>query len=80
MTSKLDQAYEYYKSHKNDLLKKYEGKFIAIEDNAVIGCGTDKLEIIQNMIAKNHKLGDFLVQFVAGGEEVVHRFHSRVAL
>ena len=57
----LKDDFRYYLTHRDELLKKYEGKFLAIKDQQVIGVYMDETEAI-NKTALDHELGTFLVQ------------------
>ncbi len=75
----LKKEFEYYLSHQDELVKKYNGKFIVIIDNAVIGSYDTQLDAY-NETKKNYKLGTFLIQFCSPGESAfTQTFHSRVS-
>lgn len=79
MSTMLEKEYEYYQSHRDELLTKYEGKFIVIVGEAVLGAFDTREEAIIET-QKDHKVGTFLVQQVSSDtENEVMRFHSRVS-
>lgn len=74
----LEKEYKYYKTHKESLLKKYEGKFLVIRDEKVEEVYLDEKTAYQESI-KRWKLGTFLIQHcLPKEEEVIPTFHSRV--
>lgn len=48
----LELAQKYYKEHIESLLRKYEGKYIAILNNKVIGSGKDFSKLAQRVYRK----------------------------
>lgn len=78
MAKPLEREFEYYLQHQNDLVKRYNGKFIVIKDEKVIGVYDNELEAIKET-SKHHELGTFLVQKCEPGKEsYTQTFHSRV--
>jgi len=73
----LEKEYDFYKSNKDDLVKKYNNKIIVIQNNEIIGVYNTKAEALQNT-TKEHKIGTFLVQEIKDTDEPVIRFYSRV--
>lgn len=79
MESPLEREFEYYLAHQAELVKKYDGKFIVIKDQKVIGAYDDQATAVSET-QTDHELGTFLVQMVAPGNEAhTQTFHSRVA-
>lgn len=79
MADSLKQNFEYFISHHDELVKLYNGKFVVIKDERVIGNYDDEMEAI-NETQKEHPLGTFLVQLCTPGEQsYTQTFHSRVA-
>lgn len=79
MNDYLKEQFRYYIDHQNELVAKYNGKFIVIKDSAVIGAYNDELEAITET-SKKHELGTFLVQkCTPGSEGYTQTFHSRVS-
>jgi hypothetical protein len=77
--SALEKEFNYYLEHQEELVKKYNGKFIVIKDCNVIGAYDSELEAVEKT-AKEHELGTFLVQKCeAGSESYTQTYHSRVA-
>jgi len=79
MSSPLQKEFEYYLANQSEMVVKYNGKFIVIKDQKVIGDYDDELTAI-NETQKTHKIGTFLVQKVEPGTAAyTQTFHSRVA-
>ncbi len=79
MDKPLEKEFEYYLQHQDELIKKYNGKFIVIRNNAVLGEYESELEAVEET-SKQYELGTFLVQKCEpGSESYTYTFHSRVA-
>ena len=79
MTTSLTDDFEFYLAHQDEIVEKYDGKFIVIKDGEVLGAYDDELTAIAET-QKTHKLGTFLVQRVSPGtDDYTQTFHSRVA-
>lgn len=75
---KLEKEFRYYLEHQDELVKKYNGKFIVIKNREVIGAFDSELEAIKKT-AENHELGTFLIQKCEpGSESYTQTYHSRV--
>lgn len=73
----LEQEFKYYQDHKEELIGKYNNKFIVIMDQQVIADYPTREEALEET-QKSHKIGTFLVQHVsANNVDQVQRFHSR---
>ena len=71
---KLDKEFQFYLANKEKFLEDYEGKFLVIRGEEVIGVFDDKAEAIDKTL-ENFPLGTFLVQHITRNKVV---FHSRV--
>jgi hypothetical protein len=79
MESPLKREFEFFRANQDALVKQYNGKFIVIKNQAVIGVFDDQATAVAET-QKVHPLGTFLVQRVAPGSDVyTQTFHSRVA-
>ena len=78
MLDQLSKEYDFYKSHKPDLLEKYSERYIVLKDQKVVISGKNKEELVKMMLRKGYKLGEFLVHFVSPDSDVVQRYYSRV--
>ena len=77
---KLEKEFKYFLDHKDELVEKYNGKYIAIKSRTVIGVFNTELEAVEETI-KEHELGTFIVQKCEPGpESYTYTFHSRVVL
>jgi len=80
MESPLEDEFQYYIEHQDDLVEKYRGKVIVIKDHKVLGAYDSDLEAI-NETTKQHELGTFLVQKCEpGSDSYTQTFHSRVVV
>jgi hypothetical protein len=62
----LEKEFQYYLDHQSELVKKYDGKYLTIKENEVIGVYDDKNQAYFEE-QKKHDLGTFLIQFCAPG-------------
>lgn len=77
--SMLSNEFNYYLSHQDELVKKYNGKYIVIIGEDVIGIYDSDVEALRET-EKSHELGTFLIQkCTPGKEDYTQIFHSRVA-
>jgi hypothetical protein len=78
MSTSLKKEFEYYIAHQDEMVEKYDGKFVVLKDGQVLGAYEDELAAI-NETKKTHELGTFLVQKVSKGTSAYSQtFHSRV--
>jgi len=76
----LDQEFKYYLDHQQELLLQYEGKYLVIIGNTIVGAYKTLNEAYFESKAK-YDLGTFLVQKCSSGErDYTLHFHSRVAI
>lgn len=73
----LKKEFQYYLDHQEELVKKYNGKYVVIKNEEIIGVYDDDLEAVKET-QKEHELGTFLVQ-KCESEKPSLIFHSRVA-
>lgn len=79
MTNPLANEFEYYLANQDEIVAEYEGKFVVIKNQKIIGAYDNELEAISET-RKEHEPGTFLVQLVGPGDaEYTQTFHSRVA-
>ena len=77
--SELEKEFNYYLEYQDELVKKYNGKFIVIKNCEVIGTFDSELEAVEKT-AEKHELGTFLVQKCEpGSESYTQTYHSRVS-
>jgi len=78
--SYLQKQLDYFKSYQDELVKKYEGKFLVIKDQEIQGVYNTEIEAYTDA-KKKFELGTFLIQqCLPGQESYTQTFHSRVAL
>ncbi len=76
--SALKKEFEYYRQHQDELVAQYQGKFIVIADEKVIGAYDSEMEAYQSA-QKERALGTFLIQrCLPGTEGYTQTFQSRV--
>jgi hypothetical protein len=74
----LDKEFRFYLNHQEDLLKAYNGKYIVIIGEEVVG-QYDAENIAYFESRKKYPPGSFLIQFCSPGEEAYTQiFHSQV--
>ncbi len=78
MTTSLESEFQFYLDHQDDMVAKYDTKFVVIKDNVVLGAYDDELTAVSET-QKSHEIGTFLVQKVSKGTGAyTQTFHSRV--
>jgi hypothetical protein len=74
----LEKEFKYYLKNQEELVKKYNGKFIVVKDEKVIGAYDSHREALDKTII-DHKLGTFLIQHcIPGDDSYTLTFHSNV--
>ena len=74
----LEKEFKYFKDHLSELVQEYQGKFVVIKNNSVIGV-YESDEEAYNESKKDHELGTFLIQHcLSGDNDLKLTFHSRV--
>ena len=80
MRNPLQNEFQFYLDHQDEMVEKYDGKYIVIKDGHVLGAYDGELPAIIET-QKSHKLGTFLVQLVSRGtDDYTQTFHSRVVI
>jgi hypothetical protein len=75
----LEKQLEFYIKNQAELLKTYEGKYIVIKNEKILGSYESEMEAYVETI-KEHKVGSFLIQLCLPGEDnYTQTFHSHVA-
>ena len=79
--NKLEKEFQWYLDNQEELVKKYDGRFIVVKDKEVIGEYDALGPAIDETVAKGYKMGTFLVQKCSPGDQDIRAvFHSRVAV
>jgi hypothetical protein len=74
----LDKEFKYYLDNQDELLKKYNNRFIVIVGGEVVG-DYDSMEDAYFESGKKYPLGTFLIQKCSPGDkDYTATFHSRV--
>src|SRR5690554_7978826 len=74
----LQDEFEFYLTHQDELVEKYNGKYVVIKNDVVLGAYDNELAAIKET-QKQHEAGTFLVQFVSPGDAAYTQvFHSKV--
>jgi len=73
----LEKEFDYYVKNQNELLKKYNNRFVVIIGDNVVDSYTT-LEQAAEQAAKKYKLGSFLIQECTEGDRAyTQTFHTR---
>jgi hypothetical protein len=75
MDSLLKKEFEYYRASQDELVKQYDGKFVAIKDQKAIGAYDDQLVAVEETEKAGHALGTFLFKKLKKGKRRTHK-HS----
>lgn len=76
----LVREFEFFLKNQSELVKIYNGTFIAIKDENVLGFYESLIDAYTET-QKLHELGTFLIQYVdPGTDSYTQTFHSRVSL
>lgn len=74
----LEKEFEYYLKNQDKLVRLYDGKFIVIKGENVIGDYASEIEAYTET-KKTHEVGTFLIQKCTPGvNDYTETFHSRV--
>ena len=74
----LEREFKYYKNNQADLVKRYNGKYIAIVGEEVVGDFDAELDAYTET-KKKHSVGTFLIQHcLPGKDSYTQTFYSRV--
>lgn len=73
----LDKEFKYYLDNQIELVKKYNGKFIVIVGNVVVGVYDSEGEAFLES-KKKYEIGTFLIQLCSPGKDSYTQvFHTR---
>jgi hypothetical protein len=76
----LENEFKYYLKNQDELLKKFNGRFIVIKDDKVLGDYSSEIEALSET-RKSHEVGTFLIQnCTPGNNAYTETYHSRVVL
>jgi uncharacterized protein (DUF1330 family) len=75
----LNTEFKYYQKHQQELVEKYNGKFLIIKDEKIEGAFSTQLEAYIEA-KKKFEVGTFLIQLCTPGKDsYTQSYHSRVA-
>lgn len=73
----LEKEFQYYLENQTELVKKYNGKFIVIVGNTVVGIYDSEGDALIES-KKKYEIGTFLIQLCSPGKESYTQvFHTR---
>ena len=67
---KLKREFDYYQRNKDDICDQYEGRYIVIVGEQILGSYASQMAAIRKTMEK-HKLGEFLVHKVRRNEQPI---------
>lgn len=74
----LEREFKYYLDHQEEIVKKYNGKYIVIVGEEVVGAYDEEIKAYIEA-KKSYEIGTFLIQYCAPGiENYTQTFHSQV--
>lgn len=69
---------ECYKKNQAELVRRYQGRILALKQGEVVGVYDSKVDALRDMKARNFAPGSFLiVRCTPGDEEYTRRYRSR---
>jgi len=76
--SAVEKDFRYYLNHQDDLVKKYNGKYIVLNDSQVVGAYDDYADAFYSSLEK-YEPGTFMVQLCTPGDSAyTARYYNRV--
>lgn len=79
MSHPLEKEFDWFLNHHDELVKKYNGRFVVIKNFVVLGDFENTGQAIEEMKKQGHELGTFIVQEVSPGNAAyTATFHSLV--
>lgn len=68
LSEMLEKEFQYYLDNQDDLVKKYNGKYLVIKDTSVVGVYDDE-DVAYFDAVEKYGLGNFILQLCTPGEE-----------
>lgn len=78
-SERLKTEFDYYVNHQDELVAKYNGKYIVIVGESVVGVYDTLLEGYFEA-QKSHRLGEFMLHLCGPGKENYTRIVNRAIL
>lgn len=73
----LEREFKYYQNNRAELDNNYDGKFIVIVGEEVLGAFDTQEEAIRVAISQSHSPGTFLLQYCSPREDQTQHFRTR---
>ena len=74
----MDKDFRYYLSHQNELVQKYNGKYLVLANTNVVGAYDDYADALYTSLEK-YKPGTFMIQLCTPGDAAYTvRYYNRV--
>jgi hypothetical protein len=74
----LEKEFKYYLKNQDELLKKFNGRYIVIKNETVLGDYGSEIEALE-VTKEKHEVGTFLIQKCTPGNiDHTETYHSRV--
>lgn len=77
--TQLDQEYRFFLDHASEFNQRFDGQYIIIAGEEVLGGYADQEEAVRAAREKNLKPGQFLLRFCTTRQDQMQYFRSRVA-
>ncbi|MCL2097910.1 MAG: hypothetical protein FWH23_04035 [Bacteroidales bacterium] len=75
----INQQFQWYLDNQNELIRKYNGKYLVIKDCSVVSVYDTEKEAVFDSQEKQ-ETGAYIIQFCSPGDAAyTQHFHSRVA-
>ncbi len=73
----IEKEFKYYLSHQNELVEKYNGKYLVLINNSVVGAYNDFADALYSSLEK-YQPGTFMVQLCTlGNEAYTARYYNQ---
>jgi len=72
----LDKEFQYYLDNQDTLVEKYDGRYVAIIGEEVVGDYDDYSHALSHLL-KNHEMGTFLVKNAHPAKKITHFTFTR---
>ena len=74
---KLEKEFQYYLEHQDELVLKYNNKFLLIKEESILGVYDSKQDAY-DFVSQKNELGNVLIQQCSSGNTgTTQTFHSR---
>jgi hypothetical protein len=74
----IEKEFKWYLENQSQLIEKYNGKFLIIQNNSIIGDYDTEEDAVFDA-QKKYEQGTYIIQFCSPGDDAyTQHFHSRV--